>query len=406
MPPFLLITSSSMSTPMTVLARQARGGLHQMAECDPARRAGAQCQVALRQARFQPAAGRCASGGSGRTAGARAPVFVPRLRVGPSTVSRPRACRWNPDRLRCAWARRPPGRMTVRSSPARAPTLRFARAAAGRRGWCAAVAFLAGSLPGLDVQTRSEGHEREADAGGHRHPRRQRPGDLRGDRGREADAGCRSRRGGDGTSCRMGVRRESVVAPVVCGRPDDRSVGIGRGVESSGRPSPGQIRGPVVHRQRLGVSGHSGFVVTGTSTSARRACAAPGVAGTVDLRLRSALYALCLLYGVEGAVAGRAFVQDLLLYGMEGVSVVCVICVISTQTGCRRSASAVVERVRSAAAGVAVTVRLVAAVCGCTPCACCTTWKAQPLDARFVRDVLLYRVEGPVCCCMRHAVRL
>ena len=39
-------------------------------------------------------------------------------------------------------------------------------------------------------------------------------------------------------------------------------------------------------RRRLGVSGHSGFVVTGASTSASRASAPPGVSGTVDLRLR------------------------------------------------------------------------------------------------------------------------
>ena len=40
-------------------------------------------------------------------------------------------------------------------------------------------------------------------------------------------------------------------------------------------------------RRRLGVSGHPGFVVTAASTSARRASAVPGVAGPVDLRLRS-----------------------------------------------------------------------------------------------------------------------
>ena len=157
----------------------------------------------------------------------------------------------------------------------------------------------------------------------------------------------------------------------------------------------------------------------------------------------------------EGAVAGRALVQDVLLYGVEGVSVV--VCVISTQpavgarrrrsssgpvsgcggwpslyvlvvatrgctpsacctargggrwtrvgaersavrrgrrvcrmrhqhaAGCRRSALAVIERVRSAAAGVAVTVRLVVAIRGCTPSALCTAWKAQPLDARWCR---------------------
>ena len=55
------------------------------------------------------------------------------------------------------------------------------------------------------------------------------------------------------------------------------------------------------------------------------------------------LYALCLLYGVESAAAGRGFVQDVLLYGVEGVSVVCVI---SHVAGCRRSASAVIKRVR------------------------------------------------------------
>ena len=148
---------------------------------------------------------------------ARASVFVPRLRVGPSTVSRP-------VRLGETATGADDGPIVAGSGVA--PTLLYGSPEQPQAvaGWCAAVAFLAGSLPDLDVQTRSEGHEREADAGGHRHPRRQRPGDLRGDRGREPEAGCRSRRGGDRTSCRMGVRRESVVAPVVCGRPDVRSV--------------------------------------------------------------------------------------------------------------------------------------------------------------------------------------
>ena len=44
-------------------------------------------------------------------------------------------------------------------------------------------------------------------------------------------------------------------------------------------------------RRRLGVSGHCGFVMTRASTSARCASAAPGVAGAVDLRLRSSCWA-------------------------------------------------------------------------------------------------------------------
>ena len=99
----------------------------------------------------------------------------------------------------------------------------------------------------------------------------------------------------------------------------------------------------------------------------------------------------------EGAVAGRALVQDVLLYGVEGVSVVCVI---STQTGCRRSASAVIERVRSAAAGVAVTVRLVVAIRGCTPSVGCTArgggrWTRVGAGRSAVR-------RGRRVCCMRH----
>ena len=49
--------------------------------------------------------------------------------------------------------------------------------------------------------------------------------------------------------------------------------------------------------RRLGVSGHSGFVVTSASTSARRASAAPGVAGAVLLRLRSSRWAADHLRG-------------------------------------------------------------------------------------------------------------
>ena len=100
----------------------------------------------------------------------------------------------------------------------------------------------------------------------------------------------------------------------------------------------------------------------------------------------------------EGAVAGRALVQDVLLYGVEGVSVVCVI---STQTGCRRSASAVIERVRSAAAGVAVSVRLVVAIRGCTPSVGCTA-RGGGRWTRVGAGRSAVRRGRRVCCCMRH----
>ena len=172
----------------------------------------------------------------------------------------------------------------------------------------------------------------------------------------------------------------------------------------------------------------------------------------------------------EGAVAGRALVQDVLLYGVEGVSVV--VCVISTQpavgarrrrsssgpvsgcggwpslyvlvvatrgctpsacctargggrwtrvgaersavrrgrrvcrmrhqhaAGCRRSALAVIERVRSAAAGVAVTVRLVVRSAAVRPLPCVRRGKRSRSTRALVQDVLLYGVEGVSVVCV------